>query len=201
MVSHRVDADRDPGGVAGAPEAVRGLPRPVPPAMTDRFDDPRFRRVYHRLRSRARQLMAAERVGHTLEPTGLVHEMFIRVWRDRRRPRSPEELLGAAAVVMRRILVEWARRRGRVKRGGHLARVDIAPEGIADPLGTERIVAVDRALDRLAKVDPEAAHVAVLRHFGGLTVRESALVIGVSPRTVDRLWAFAVCWLHRELGD
>lgn len=169
----------------------------------DRFraDDPRWHRVYRRLRLRARSLMATERVGHTLEPTGLVHEMFIRVSRDRRQPRTPEELLAAAALVMRRILVEWARRRGRVKRGGHLVRLDIAPDRIVDPLAADRIVAVDRALDRLARIDPEAAHVAVLRHFGGMTVQESALVIGVSPRTVDRLWAFAVCWLRRELDS
>jgi len=133
----------------------------------DRFgsDDARWLRVYRRLRSRARHLMAAERVGHTLDPTGLVHEMLLRVSRDRRAPRSPEEFLAAGAVVMRRILVESARRRGRVKRGGHLARLDIAPDSIVDGGCTERIVAVDRALARLDAVDPEAAHVAVLRRL------------------------------------
>ena len=109
--------------------------------------------------------------------------------------------MAASAVVMRRILVDWARRRGRVKRGGHLMRIDIAPDRIVDAIGSERIVAVDRALDRLDRIDPEAAHVAVLRHFGGLTVPEMARVLGVSPRTVDRTWAFAVCWLRRELDE
>lgn len=171
------------------------------PAGSFRVGDPRWMRVYRRLRSQARHLMAAERAGHTLEPTGLVHEMLLRLSRDRRPPRSPEEFLAAGAVVMRRILVDSARRRGRVKRGGHLVRIDIAPDRIVDTGCRERIVAVDRAIDRLDAVDPEAAHVAVLRHFGGMTVKESARVLGVSPRTVDRLWAFAVAWLRRELDD
>lgn len=166
-----------------------------------RADEARWQRVYGRLRSRARSLMAGERAGHTLDPTALVHETYLRVAADRRQPRSPEELLAASAVVMRRILVEWARRRGRVKRGGHLTRVEITPERLVDVIGSERIVAVDRALDRFDRIDPEAAHVAVLRHFGGLTVPEMARVLGVSPRTVDRLWAFAVCWLRRELDE
>lgn len=185
----RSAGDHD-GGIAGG----------MPPGAFDSTDR-RWMRVYRRLRSRARRLMAAERVGHTLEPTGLVHEMILRVSRDRRAPRSPEEFLAAGAVVMRRILVESARRRGRVKRGGHLVRIDIAPDSIVDGGCLERIVAVDRALDRLDAVDPEAAHVAVLRHFGGMTIRESAHVLGVSQRTVDRLWAFAVAWLRRELDD
>lgn len=164
-----------------------------------RRDEARLLRLHRRLRARARHLMASEGAGHTLDPTGLVHEMLIRVWRDRRPPRTHEEFLAAAAPVMRRILVDWARRRARLKRGGHLTRIDIAPGRIIDPLAHEHVCAVDRALERLEAVDPEAARVALLRHFGGLTIPETARVLGVSPRSVDRLWAFARARLARDL--
>jgi RNA polymerase sigma factor (TIGR02999 family) len=159
----------------------------------------RWRRVYRRLRSRARALMQAERVGHTLAPTALVHEMYLRAMKDRHPPRTPEAFLAASAILMRRILVDWARRRSRVKRGGDLQRIDLHPSRIVDPLSIEGVVAIDRAIDRLDAVDPEAAHVAILRHFGGLTIREVAMVVGVSRRKTDRLWAFARAWLAREL--
>ena len=194
-------ADKDDQAPALALQRFAGTRRELQTGEEPRAVEARWRRVYGRLRARARSLMAGERAGHTLDPTALVHETYLRVAADRCRPRSPEEFMAASAVVMRRILVDWARRRGRVKRGGHLMRIDIAPDRIVDAIGSERIVAVDRALDRLDRVDPEAAHVAVLRHFGGLTVPEMARVLGVSPRTVDRLWAFAVCWLRRELDE
>jgi len=143
--------------------------------------------------------MRGERVGHTLAPTALVHEMYLRAMKDRRPPRTPEEFLAASALLMRRILVDWARRRGRVKRGGDLQRIDLHPSRIVDPLSVEGIVAIDRAIDRLDAVHPDAAHVAILRHFGGLTIPEAARVVGVSRRTADRLWAFARAWLAREL--
>jgi len=162
-------------------------------------DELRWQRVYRRLRSRARTLMRGERVGHTLSPTALVHEMYLRAMKDRRPPRTPEEFLAASALVMRRILVDWARHRSREKRGGDRQRIDLHPSRIVDPLSVEGIVAIDRAIDRLDAVDPEAAHVAILRHFGGLTIPETARVVGVSRRTTDRLWAFARAWLAREL--
>jgi RNA polymerase sigma factor (TIGR02999 family) len=143
--------------------------------------------------------MRGERVGHTLSPTALVHEMYLRAMKDRRPPRTPEEFLAASALVMRRILVDWARHRSREKRGGDRQRIDLHPSRIVDPLSIEGIVAIDRAIDRLDAVDPEAAHVAILRHFGGLTIPEAARVIGVSRRTTDRLWAFARAWLAHEL--
>jgi len=162
-------------------------------------DELRWQRVYRRLRSRARTLMRGERVGHTLSPTALVHEMYLRAMKDRRPPRTPEEFLAASALVMRRILVDWARHRRRAKRGGDRQRIDLHPSQIVDPLSVEGIVAIDRAIDRLDAVDPDAAHVAILRHFGGLTIPEAARVVGVSRRTADRLWAFARAWLAREL--
>ena len=177
-------AATSPGQAFGFPECVDGdawLP------------------LYRRLRARARAVMAAERAGHTLEPTALVHEAIVRIAGNRVSPRTAEEYLAAGAVVMRRILVDWARRRKRYRRGGHLTRVEIAPERFVDPLAAAHVVAVDVALDRLERVDPEAALIVVLKHFGSLTIPECARVTGHSPRTVNRLWAFARSWLLREL--
>jgi len=186
---------------AGIERGADGSAEIAPPASPGGLveEELRWRLVYRRLRSRARTLMRGERVGHTLAPTALVHEMYLRAMKDRRPPRTPEEFLAASALLMRRILVDWARRRGRVKRGGDLQRIDLHPSRIVDPLSVEGIVAIDRAIDRLDAVHPDAAHVAILRHFGGLTIPEAARVVGVSRRTADRLWAFARAWLAREL--
>jgi RNA polymerase sigma factor (TIGR02999 family) len=103
---------------------------------------------------------------------------------------------------MRRILVESARRKGRLKRGGGLARLDLgaAAEQAAAPEVREDLLALDEALTRLAAADPQAARLVELRYFGGLSVPEAARSLGVSPRTADRLWAFARAWLLREVG-
>ena len=116
-------------------------------------------------------------------------------------PPVPQEEISAGRAAVRALLADLGDGAADLSVADALARLDIAPDSSVDGGCTERIVAVDRALARLDAVDPEAAHVAVLRHFGGMTVRESARVLGVSPRTVDRLWAFAVAWLRRELDD
>jgi RNA polymerase sigma factor (TIGR02999 family) len=158
--------------------------------------------VYDELRRLAARRLARESPGQTLQATALVHEAYLRLvgpgegahWDGR------GHFFKAAAEAMRRILVERARRKGRVRHGGGLDRVDfeVAVDGIAEP--TRDLVALDDALRDLARLDPASAEVVNLRYFAGLSVTEAAEVLGVSPRTVDRLWAFARAWLHQELG-
>ena len=159
--------------------------------------------VYGELRQLAAQRLAQERPGQTLQATALVHEAYLRLvgkgedgpWNGR------GHFFAAAAEAMRRILVESARRKGRQKRGGGLARVDLdAAEQVAVPEVREDLLALDEALTRLAAADPQAAQLVQLRYFAGLPIPEAAKALGVSPRTADRLWAFARAWLLREVG-
>lgn len=157
--------------------------------------------VYAELRRIAARQLRAERVGHTLQPTALVHEVYLRLvdqrhvdWRDR------AHFFGVAAQVARRILVDHARRHHARKRGDGQPCVPIdqatepaAPEGIP-------VLALDQALDRLAQVDRDLARVVELRAFGGLTIEEAACVLQVSPTTAKREWRTAKAWLTRELG-
>jgi RNA polymerase sigma factor (TIGR02999 family) len=158
--------------------------------------------VYEELRRLASWQLAAERPGHTLQATALVHEAYLRLlgsgeqsWENRR------HFFAAAADAMRRILVESARRKGAQKRGGRLSRQELDERCIGDAIPDEELVAVDEAVDRLAAVDREAAEFVKLRYFGGLTISETAGVLGVSPRTADRVWAYARAWLIKEISD
>ena len=155
--------------------------------------------VYDELRRLARAYMRRERPGQTLTATALVHEAFLRLaeapipWADRR------HFLGVAARSMRQILVERARTRGAQKRWAALDRVSMtAALAQADVEGTS-LPAIDEALTRLEQLDPEQARVVELRYFTGLTVEESADVLGISPATLKRRWALARAWLFREL--
>lgn len=148
----------------------------------------------------ARQLRG-ERVGHTLQPTALVHEVYLRLvdqrhvdWRDR------AHFFGVAAQVMRRILVDHARRHRASKRGDGLPSVslDQAREAIAP--AAIPVLALDDALDRLADFDHDLARIVELRAFGGLTIEEAACVLNVSATTAKREWRTAKAWLTRELG-
>jgi len=156
--------------------------------------------LYPELRRIARRLMVRERPGHTLRPTALVNEAFLRLvdqrqveWRDR------AHFLGIAARIMRQILVDHSRRRSAGKRGADLERVtfdEALGHGKEDGVA---IVALHEALDRLEALDPRMARVVELRVFGGLTVDETAHAIGVSRRTIDSEWSVARMWLAREL--
>jgi RNA polymerase sigma factor (TIGR02999 family) len=155
--------------------------------------------VHQQLKSLARRHLARERRNHTIQPTALVNEAYIRltrergmVWQDR------AHFLAVAAQLMRFILVDHARRREYQKRGGGVETValDMDVED-ARPLA---ILAVDRLLDDLAKVDARQARVVEMRVFGGLTADESARVLGLSPETIGRDWRVARAWLHRELS-
>ena len=158
--------------------------------------------VYRELRLRAAQYLQAERTGHTLQPTALVHELYLRLvqqdhadWKDR------AHFLAVAAQLMRRILVDYARARAAAKRDGMATRIEIAGfELSGEAPRTEEILAVDEALDRLAELDPQQARVVELRYFAGLTVEETAEAVGISPRTVKRDWAMASAWLRSEIS-
>ena len=159
-----------------------------------------FPTVYAELRRLAHHFLAGERRGHTLQATALVHEVYLRLaprstdaWGDRR------HFVGIAAHVMREILIEHARRRGRLKRGGNREQIwgPLTAPGMDD--GFERWEDLDRALDKLSALDSRQASVVELRYFGGLTVEETAAVLGVSAKTVKRDWSVARAWLRREL--
>ena len=157
--------------------------------------------VYAELRRVAARQLRKERADHTLQPTALVHEVFIRLvdqrqvdWQNR------AHFLGVAARVMRRILVDHARRHRATKRGEGVRCVSIdEAKDVAEP-NEMPVLALDHALDRLETVDAELARIVELRAFGGLTIEEAAHVLNVSPSTAKRDWRTAKAWLNRELG-
>ena len=157
--------------------------------------------VYDELRKLAAQKLARETPGQTLQPTALVHEAYLRlVGADEEQHwNSRGHFFGAAAEAMRRILVEIARQKASLKRGGDRDRMDVVEGLLAAPEPREDLVALDAALTRLAETDKQAAELVQLRYFAGLPIREIAEILGISPRTADRLWAFARAWLHEEM--
>src|SRR5436190_1934001 len=158
--------------------------------------------VYDELRKLAAQKLVRETPGQTLQATALVHEAYLRlVGTDEGQPwDSRGHFFAAAAEAMRRILVESARQKGSLKRGGDRDRVDVVEGLLAAPEPREDLVALDAALTRLAETDKQAAQLVQLRYFAGLPIREVAEILGISPRSADRLWAFARAWLHQEIG-
>ncbi len=156
--------------------------------------------VYDELRVIAASQLRREAPGHTLEPTALVHEAFLRLVDQREGFRNRSHFYGVAAQAMRRILVDYARRRRALKRDGGV-RITL-PENIGtDTDAAEEVLAVDEALGRLEAMDPRLARVVELRFFAGLSVEETAGVLEISAATVKRDWAAARAWLQRELGD
>jgi RNA polymerase sigma factor (TIGR02999 family) len=159
--------------------------------------------VYDELRSIAARKIGHETQGHTLQPTALVHEAYLRLFREGEdntpRWENRGHFFAAAAEAMRRILVDNARVKRAYKRGGGRVRADVDLNRLAEPELGEDLLAVDEALDRLAAIDPEAVRLVKLRYFAGLTLAEAADVMAISPRTADRLWAYARAWLHQAL--
>ena len=156
--------------------------------------------VYSELRKLARKYMLSEKPGHTLEPTALVHEAYLRLidqnrvsWQNR------AHFFGVAANIIRRILVDHARARHRIKRGGCELKVTWAADlKVPDQAGVD-LVALDDALKTLSDLDPQQARVVELRFFGGLSIEETASVLSISPATVKREWSTARVWLYREV--
>jgi RNA polymerase sigma factor (TIGR02999 family) len=157
--------------------------------------------VYKELRRVAGRQMRDERPGHTLQPTALVHEAFLRlVDQDHTDWQNHAQFIGVAGQLMRRLLVDYARRRHTAKRGIPVTLdEDIFNRGGADH--SEEILAVDEVLARLQELEPRQARIVELRYFGGLSVEETAEVIGISPRTVKSDWAMAKGWLRSQLGS
>jgi len=157
--------------------------------------------VYQQLRDLAIQKMRQERCDHTLQATALVHEAYVRLvdtakvqfWESR------WQFFAAAAESMRRILVEKARRRVRIKRGGNAQRVNLESLELTVHDPPDQLIALDDALLHMAKEHPEKAELVKLRYFAGLTHQEAAEAIGVSVATADRHWAFARAWLYRRM--
>jgi len=157
--------------------------------------------VYQELRRLAAHKMSSEAPGHTLQPTALVHEAYLRlVGSDKGQQWDGRgHFFAAAAEAMRRILVESARRKKRLKHGGELQRVDVDAVELASPLPDDELLALDEALDRLATLDARAAEVVKLCFFVGLTQEQAAKELGISLATAERLWSFARAWLFREM--
>ncbi len=157
--------------------------------------------VYAELRRMASGYMRRERAGHTLQATALVSEAYMRLLGGETPPwQNRAHFFAIAAHVMRQVLRDYARSRGASKRGGPDARkVDIDAELLMDRNGLEDVIAIDEALERLAKIDERQSRLIELRFFGGLSVEEAAEVMGIAPITLKRDWRVAKAWLHNEL--
>jgi RNA polymerase sigma factor (TIGR02999 family) len=158
--------------------------------------------VYQELRRLASRKMTHENAGHTLQPTALVHEVFLRLvgGKESQAWDSRGHFFSAAAESMRRILIESARRRAAEKRGGNLQRAELSDDvAVIDPDDTATLLSLDEALTKLESEDAESARLVQLRYFTGLTIDQTAEILDVSPRTVKRNWVYARAWLKREM--
>jgi RNA polymerase sigma-70 factor, ECF subfamily len=156
--------------------------------------------VYAELRRLAAHYIRRERPNHTLQATAPVHEAFLRLTERRNVSwHCKAHFLGVASQLMRRILIDHARGRLRAKRGAGVRKLSLEEELLLTDARSEELIAVDESLDRLAKLDPRQARIVELRFFGGLSVEETAEVVGISPKTVKRDWSLAKAWLCQEL--
>lgn len=156
--------------------------------------------VYEELRRLASRYLRNERRGHTLQTTGLVHEAYLKLvdqknasWENR------VQFFAAAAKMMRHILVDYARSRRALKRGGDYCRLSLDEAAISSEDKDPDLLTLHEALNTLAAIDPPQSRVVELRVFGGLTVEETAEALGISPRTVKREWSMAKAWLHKQM--
>jgi RNA polymerase sigma factor (TIGR02999 family) len=157
--------------------------------------------VYDELRKLAAAKLACEKSGQTLQPTALVHEAYLRLVKGQ--DQSPwngrGHFFAAAAQAMRRILVESARHKQRIKHGGQLKRVELEPIALPPTVDADELLALDAALEQLAATEPVIAELVQLRHFAGLTIQQTAEAMGISVRTANRHWAYAKAWLYQQL--
>lgn len=158
--------------------------------------------VYEQLRAIAQRRMASENPGHTLQATALVHEVFLRLLGDRRVPwQNQAHFYATAAEAMRRVLLDHAKAKRRQKRGGGQKKMPLNVADLAATENSEQIVALDTVLCRLEEQNPEAAQVVRLRFYAGMSVDQTAEVLEMSPRTIDRRWKFARAWLYKMLQE
>ncbi len=160
--------------------------------------------VYDELRLMAAQKLARERPGNTLQATALVHEAYLRLVGSEGQPwQSRTYFFGAAAEAMRRILIDNARRKHRLKRGGDRVRMELQEDDLASDGCSDDLIALDEALTELAQTDPAKAELVKLRYFAGLTIEQAAEVLGISSATAKRQWTYARAWLYGRIrsGD
>jgi len=160
--------------------------------------------VYTELRQLATAEFSRLPPGQTLQATALVHEAWLRLVGDNQKESEPKwdgrrHFFGAAAQAMRHILVDCARRKGRVKHGGNLQRVDVEKVQLAECMRPDELLALDEALARLEEFDSQAAELTKLRYFAGFTQQQTAELLGLNKRAADRLWSFARAFLLKEL--
>jgi RNA polymerase sigma factor (TIGR02999 family) len=156
--------------------------------------------VYDELRKLAAARLAAEPAGQTLQPTALVHEAYIRlVGGEERAWDSRGHFFAAAAEAMRRIVVETARRKKRIKHGGGRERVEVELAELPTRLPPDDLLALDEALGRLEQIDPVKARLVTLRYFAGMTIKQAAAALNISRVTAHRYWTFARAWLHQQM--
>jgi len=158
--------------------------------------------VYTELKRIAAQKMAGEAPGNTLQPTALVHEAWIRmVGEGDAHFENRAHFFSAAAEAMRRILVDSARRKNAAKRGSGAERVELEDDHLVQAVPSEDLLAIDEALDALAREDPAAASLVKLRYFAGMSMGEAAATMGLPLRSAERTWAYARAWLRRQIGS
>jgi RNA polymerase sigma factor (TIGR02999 family) len=155
--------------------------------------------LYNELRQIAASKMASEAAGHTLQPTALVHEAWLRLGGANQAWPSRAYFFAAAAEAMRRILVEHARRKQSLKRGGELERAELDESALVLSAPPDELLAVHEALEKLAAEDHSAAELVKLRYFVGMTMEEAATALDMAPRSAERLWTYAKVWLQREI--
>jgi RNA polymerase sigma-70 factor (ECF subfamily) len=156
--------------------------------------------VYKELHRLAKSYMRRERDGHTLQPTALVNEAYMRLANDDVDWQNRAHFIGIAANVMRHVLVDYARQRNAQFRGGGLKQVELKDDVAVVKQRLDEAIMLDEALDRLAKEKPRQARIVELRYFGGLSVEQVASIMGIAPRSVKRDWALARIWLHQQLN-
>lgn len=175
-------------------------PRPASQPNEPQAAEVLLPQVYEELRRLAAYKMAQEPLGQTLQATALVHEAWLRLAaQDNQTYANRTHFFAVAAEAMRRILIDRARRRRAVRRGGQAQRVDTDALEVAAPVPDDELLALDEALERLAEQEPQKAELVKLRHFVGLTLVEAAEILGISEPTAKRYWAYARAWLFREL--
>ncbi len=193
--------ERGPAGAASAPKDVTELLEAMSTGKEGALDA-LIPVVHAEMRRQAARYLRRERQNHTLQPTALVNEAFLKLVEQRNvRWQNRAHFFGIAAQAMRRVLIDHARAQRRIKRGGPNQQVTLDDAMIREESRSIDVLALDQAMQRLAVIDERQARIVELRYFGGLSVEETAEVVGVSPATIKREWSMAKAWLHVTLSS